>query len=228
MSKIAVVSAYTKNIAELVQPLTKNKEEYCNLHGYKFFLNIVDCDVKDFSGYYRFNYILELMITNPEIELFCWIDNDAFITNFTIKLESFQDYLENDWNFIVGEDWNGINTGVFLIKNNPETRQFVQKILDFVPNPLDGRPYWWVKSEQCAVNSLISTIKTILVPHYMINSYLITSRSDNDWRWAGLGPINTQWNTRVFQAGDFILHLVGTPNEEKPELINKYLKVVIR
>lgn len=237
MSKIAVVSAYTKNIESLVKDLSRNKQEYAAAHNYRFFLDIVDCDVNGWvcdngktGGYYRFEYILRLMIEHPEIELFCWLDNDAFFTNFTIKLESFQNYLENDWDFIVGEDWNGVNTGVFLIKNNINTQNFIRKVMDFKPSDLDGRPYWWVKSEQCAVTSLAHTIKTILLPHYSINSYLIQPRRDNDWRWAGLGPINInkQWDIRVFQSGDFILHLVGTPNEEKPKLIEQYLKEVVR
>lgn len=86
---IAIVTAYTPQIAELVAPISRNKQEYCDKWGYKFFLEIKDWDEKlvgKSSGFYKIEYVLRLMKENPDIDTFVWMDNDALITNFTKPL----------------------------------------------------------------------------------------------------------------------------------------------
>jgi hypothetical protein len=233
MSNIAVVTCYTSNIAELVAPLSQNKQEYCDRWGYKFFLEIIS-EQEDIwkkrvgmeLGIYRFALILKLMREKPNIEIFVWMDNDAFVMNQTTKIE---DIISNA-DLIIGEDWNGINTGVFFIRNNNKCHKFLDNIIKYNPNPFDGRPYWWVKSEQCAVSDMLEKSGLVIDLHHhsLFNGYLIGPRPDNDWRTLGLGPRNPNWQPRSFQLGDFILHLVGTHNNEKLQLIEEYLGKVIK
>jgi len=232
--KCAIATLYNRNVEELVKPLTENKREYCDRWGYKFFLNIVDYTEEDWEnkyhrvfGYARIQYIRDLMLQYPDIDYFCWIDNDAFVMNQTISLESIIDKIP-PCDFIIGEDWNGINDGVFIIKNNKDTQEFLDKVFNFKPFLRDIRPYWWVITEQCALTSLLGTIKTCIVHHSLINGYLIGPRPDNDWRRAGLKPFNQDWEPRGFQIGDFVLHLVGEHNSNKPALIQRYLQEVIK
>jgi len=229
---IAVVSAYTENIAELVAPLSANKQEYCDKWGYKFFLDIVPATTVEWSkqnqktfGLYRIILIKQLMIDHPEIDVFVWMDNDAFVMNFNKPLG---DFIIPDIDLLIGEDWNGINVGVFFIRNNEQCRNFLQNVIDYIPPTTDIRPYWWVISEQNSVSELLHTVNTGLVHHSLINGYLIGPRKDNDFRPFGLGPRIRDWQPRSFQLGDFALHLVGEHNENKPTLIKEYLEKVIK
>jgi hypothetical protein len=225
---IAIVTAYTPQIAELVAPISRNKQEYCDKWGYKFFLEIKDWDEKlvgKSSGFYKIEYVLRLMKENPDIDTFVWMDNDALITNFTKPLS---DFIPTDVDLLIGEDWNGINVGVFFIKNNIECIKFLATVLwKYAPGQFETRPYWWARSEQCAISELCPTIKTYIVHHSLINGYIIGPRKDNDYRDKGLHPFDPAWQPKLFKRGDFVLHLAGIRNEDKPKLIEEYLSQII-
>jgi hypothetical protein len=232
--KYALVTLYNTIVQDLVKPLTENKQEYCNRWGYSYFLNIVNYTERDWEiqhynayGFARIKYLLDLMTQYPNIDCFCWMDNDAFIMNQTIDLDTLLKSIP-EFDLLIGEDWNGINSGVFFLKNNNQTQIFLEKMYSFTPNPYDGRPYWWVRSEQCAFTDLISTINTYIVHHSLFNGYIILPKPDNDWRFRGLQPFHPYWQPQQFQLGDFVLHFVGTPNEQKKQLIQEYLNQVIK
>jgi hypothetical protein len=219
----AIVTCYTNNIAELVAPLSANKQEYCDRHGYKFFL----CQYEEpCSGFDRIRYIRRLMYDNPEIDTFMWMDNDAFVMNMMTPIEEITNIVNNEFDLLIGADWNGINTGVFLIKNTKRCQEFLCQVLDFKPNIQDGRPYWWCISEQCAINDLMHTIDTVVCHHSLFNGYLIGPDESNDWRSRGLG--NKYWYDQRFRIGDFVLHLVGTTLENRKIQTEEYLSMVIK
>jgi len=228
-TNIAIVTCYTPAIKELVAPLSANKQEYCDRWGYKFFLEIEDWDEVakcKSGGFYKIDYLLRLMMEHPEIEVFVWMDNDAFVMDQTLPLENFN----SDADLMIGEDWNGINVGVFFIKNNPKCLDFLEKVYNYQPTQFESRPYWWARSEQCAISNLMdsSDITVDLHHHWLFNGYITEPRPDNDWRRLGLCPRNPNWKPKQFQMGDFILHFAGIHNHEKPQLIEEYIQKVIK
>jgi hypothetical protein len=165
------------------------------------------------------------MNKHPEIDMFCWMDNDATVMNHTISLDNF---FIPDADLLIGEDWNGINVGVFFIKNNKRTKDFLTRVWNYVPPITDARTYWWCCSEQCAISDLCHTINTIIVHHSIFNGYLTEPRADNVWHHAGLSPLNPEWQVRSFQSGDFALHFCGEFLDKKQIQIKEYLNKVIK
>ena len=222
----AIVTCYNSKIEEMMHPLSQNKKEYCDRWGYKFFLKIEDWDVPYKSvGFQKIDYLINLMEENPEIDMFCWMDNDATVMNHTIPLHAF--YIP-ETELLIGEDWNGINVGVFFIKNTKRTKDFLSKVWNYTPPITDTRPYWWCCSEQCAISDLCSTINTMVTHHSLFNGYLTEPRPGNIWNYAGLGPRNPEWKVRSFKSGDFALHFCGEFLDKKQILIKEYMDKTIK
>jgi len=146
------------------------------------------------------------------------------IMNHTITLESF---IDNDVDFIVGEDWNGLNSGVFFIRVCPETLRFMRYSFDYVPTDSDRQntPYWWWSSEQCAYTRCLHTVKHKLVHHHLFNGYALRMHTTNDFRHQ-IGDVDFQ--PRYFQKGDFILHLVAGDISFKLWVLHQYIDKVIK
>ena len=226
MENIGIVCAYTPNIAQLVEPLTLNKKEYAEKYNYKFFHVVSDfSEMPKDRGFFRVYFISKLMNEYPNIEWFVWMDNDTCVMNFNIKLEQF---IDNEYDFIIGEDWNGINSGVFFIHNNQAGKQFFIDVYNTNAEDFPTKPKWWAVSEQCAFDAHKHSIKTKIVHHSLFNGYLIGPEFHNDWRRCGLKPSNPNWQVKQFALGDFLLHLVGTPLNEKEILIPSIIEVVIK
>jgi hypothetical protein len=54
-----------------------------------------------------------------------WIDADALIMNFRTRIE---DYLDDEYSLIIGDDWNGINTGVFFLRRTAWSLSLVKRV----------------------------------------------------------------------------------------------------
>jgi len=229
--KIGLVTCYTPQIKDLAELLCKNKEEYCNRHNYIFCKEYGNWNDKQHDspiyGFYKIHYLLRLLTKHPEIDWFFWIDSDAFVMNFNIKLEQF---IDNHYDLIIGEDWNGINIGGFFLKNNIVSQQFLQKVWNFKP-PEDlqnTKPKWWWQSEQGAISCCKDILKYKLVHHSLFNGYLTKIIDENDWRPFGLYPSNIYWKEHPFQIGDFILHLAGCENQLRMSNALHYLDKVVK
>merc|ERR1712146_496271 len=61
---------------------------------------------------------------------FMWIDCDALVTNRSISLEMVirTHNISNMAHFIVAEEANGINTGIFFLRGSEPARDFVQRV----------------------------------------------------------------------------------------------------
>jgi hypothetical protein len=219
-SKIIVLSMHNDKFSELADITLPNKIEYCNRWGYSIynddFGTIISKDNK--VGYRTYDENLKLNILKKTIECqkyewMMWIDCDAFVTNHTISIESL---IDDDYDFIIGEDWNGINAGVFLLRCNESTKRFIQNCIDYIPTEYDKTqtPFWWWPSEQCSFTRLLNTIRTKFVSNTLFNSYLIGPRPDNIWSHMNIGPSKPYQDIR-FELGNFILHLVGDYIENK-------------
>lgn len=207
----------------LVDATLPNKQEYCTKYNYK--LSIKQSEDNDIT--LTKHVLIKENLLAKESDWLCWIDTDALIMNMQVSLDSF---IVPNAEFIIGEDWNGLNSGIFLIKVCNNAIKFMDSVMSYIPTDYDKAhtPYWWYTSEQCAYTRSLSYINTAIVHHSFFNGYIIGPRPDNDWRNYNIGPFDPNWQEKRFSAGDFILHFVGDYLPNKINNAKKYIKEIIR
>ena len=222
------------NYNKIVSITLPNKQEYCQRYGYD--LSIDDFTVSipehekslcgDASVQHKL-YLLKTLLSNNNYDWIVWIDADALIMNMTIPLEQ---VIDDNYEFIAGEDWNGINAGVLFFKVCDASRYFIDACIAYKPTEYDKTqtPFWWWPSDQCAFTRCVHLLKTKIVHHSQFNAYLHGPRMDNDWRAYNIGPIDPNWTQRNFQLGDFILHLVGDYIQNKIANAHTFSQYIIR
>ena len=73
---------------------TKNKIDYCRLHGIEILYNMAHLD-KELAGYWaKLPLIRRLLLSHPEVEWIWWMDSDALSTDmvFDIPLPKYDAY----------------------------------------------------------------------------------------------------------------------------------------
>ena len=209
-SEIAVVSMAVGGKYKAATSIgIENKRSYCEMHGYDF---ICEEDWLDPSRPIQWSKILllEKVLKNCDYKWIFWTDADSLFMNLSIRLE---DLVDSEYNLIISNDYNGINTGEFLIKNCPWSAQLLSGIYAHVE--CINHPWWEqqalrIEIEQCP--ELLSSIK--IVPQRLFNSF----------------PPEIAGNqfTALYQTGDFILHFAGIKNLDRLEaLFDKYSKEVV-
>ena len=223
-----------------------NKEEYCERHGYElrfgdFSEPVPEPNIdKTISSHRKLCQIKQQLVQClGEYDWLCWIDGDAIIMNYKIQLESFVD---DTHDLIIGEDWNGLNAGVFFLRVCQESIDFMTNCIEYKPTEDDRKdtPEWWWPSEQCAYTKLLPTIKSKIVNHSEFNGYVlkpiyngyysndkfIPQIAHNDWRHMNIGSYTFEY--RPFQIGDFILHITSGSIEYKLPYLYKYLGRIVK
>jgi hypothetical protein len=218
----AVASMNTSNYQDLSDLTDPCKREYCELHGYKFFVGLDDVFVlktTPYTAYMNFNkmyYILQLFEKNPDIDWLLFCEGDAMITNLTIRIE---DRIDNDYHFIVPVDRNNINAGNFLVRNTPEARAYLQMIFDKAE---EYRDVEW--AEQQVIIDTIGEYADIvkLVPQRYMNSYeqLMYDYCDISKDIFGTSG---QW-----ESGDWIVHWPGTHKAHRLRRAQEMNQLIVR
>jgi hypothetical protein len=109
-------------------PLTQlsiaNKRLYAARHGYEL-LVLHGPEVVDASRPAAWSKFPNLAAHLKRFDYVCFMDVDALVTNLAVKLEEL--VRPGGGDFIVSEDWNGVNTGVFLLRNSPWSQWFLEE-----------------------------------------------------------------------------------------------------
>lgn len=140
-----------------------------------------------------------------EYDWLFWLDSDALIMNTDIRLESL---IDDQFDLIIARDCNGyVNTGSFLIKNSPWSKEFLVQWYDEKYKNGFGRFQDNGAFIDLYDNSsdIRDHIKVVLPPRVM-NSYLGCK-----YKMDG-----------VYQPGDFILHFAGLRSFHKEDHMKKY------
>ncbi|KAJ8466250.1 hypothetical protein OPV22_028802 [Ensete ventricosum] len=102
---------------------TKNKIDYCRLHGIEIVYNMAHLD-RELAGYWaKLPLIRRLMLSHPEVEWIWWMDSDALFTDmaFEIPLDRYaaHNLVVHGYPDLIFEkhSWIGLNTGSFLLRN---------------------------------------------------------------------------------------------------------------
>lgn len=210
-AEIAVVTiAQGTEFKKTVQCGTQNKIQYCEKHGYDFIYAEESLDPTRPIPWSKIPLILNAM-ENEEYKWIFWTDADALFMNMAVQLE---DLTDENYNFIITKDLNGINTGHFLIKNCQWSREFLEAV--YAHTECLHHWYW---EQQGIIEELnqnpkwLSSIK--FIPQRLMNSYS-SEIIGNSLIW-------------TYHPGDFIIHFAGTRASNVPlkSLMEKYsLKVV--
>jgi len=204
---IAVVTmTIGESYQNLVSAATENKQLYCERHGYDFINLTENLDTSRPTAWNKI-LIMQEVLKNKNYKWVFWIDGDAIFMNFGITLE---ELIDENYNFIVGSDLAGCNTGNFFLKNNEWSENFLSLL--YSHTEFTHHRYW----EQAAVmrelqhNPDVQKNTKILAPR-VINSYLCSLHGEKE----------------VYKRGDFILHFATISGERLCDLLNRYTHLTV-
>jgi galactosyl transferase GMA12/MNN10 family len=211
----AVASINTPDYQDLADLTDAPKQEYCNLHGYEFFV-LKETRYSPVMGFNKIHYVLDIFKQRPDIEWLLFSECDAMVTNLTIRME---DKIDNDYHFIVPVDRLNINSGNFLARNSEEGRAYLQMIIDLEESYKDVE---WAE-QQVIIDTLpdLSAIVKIVPQRYM-NSY---EPQIYDYCDASLDIMG---NSGAWEPGDWIVHWPGTYKPARIARATELAKQIVR
>jgi len=121
--KIAILTVSTPNRKTLYELTNKTKEKFAAENNVDF---VFSDTFKEEIGWNRHPYWLKVLFVKKYIsdyDAVLLIDDDAGFVKFKFDFQSFIEHLDKP--FYVTEDEGGINSGVILFKNCPESKQFI-------------------------------------------------------------------------------------------------------
>lgn len=135
-----------------------------------------------------------------------WLDGDVLITNHECKIDHFINLVSPDKFLFIGRDFQGLNSGVFFIKNCPSAHEFLSDVWNF--QGFDRRLF----HEQTAMDQLMARPKYAdgvqIVPHQFINI---------------MNAYDYRMDPRVhWLPGDFCIHFAGIRGEARDQLQKLY------
>ncbi|CAF1330956.1 unnamed protein product [Rotaria sp. Silwood1] len=115
----------------------KNKLTYCQIKNFSFHFTTVKVDPLLAGSWNKLALVHYILENNLDYDWIFWFDVDTLILDMEFDIP-FQDYSE--YNFVLYGDKNllynernvleGLNTGIFLIRNNEWGRKFMKKACD--------------------------------------------------------------------------------------------------
>lgn len=213
--KYAIVNLYNNYYQALADyTWVQNKIVYAECHGYAYMAK-TDNFLGITLGFEKIWFLNDLMAQNPNIEWFWWTGCDTLITNMTIKIE---DMVDNNYHLIAAGDCNAIiNADSFIIRNSPEGREYIKKIMSHQP---EFNNHGWAEN-QVMINLYAEYKDKIkILPQRLLNAYECSIHpsqpttdslgNDGDWKY-----------------GDWLIHWPATPLSMRIDLAKKYLEKVV-
>lgn len=116
------------NKKQWVKNALENHRMYCEKHNYDYILR-TKAKTDRISTWDKINLIQETMDDNKYDILF-WMDTDSVFTNFDIKIESL---IDNEHDFYFSSDTLLINAGHFIFKNTDWSKEQLKNIWNIYP-----------------------------------------------------------------------------------------------
>jgi len=198
---------------EFSLPMMNELENYCNRHNYKCVIEDKSLDETRAQSWSKIKLLQREMLSNPDIDLIVWYDDDILITNPELKFEELiKDY--DFTNILLSEEVHPpFNCGVIVCKNNMETFDYLQHIWDLCEQypQYKTTPNW--EQEIFHRDNNRSKIKTI--PHTIIQSF---------YREFDL-PEHLKWKPEHFAA-----HITGNHLSigDRVKLRNQILNIMLK
>lgn len=114
-----------------------NRESYCRLHNYRL-IDETDSFLQGkkhqqslaYYSWVKIEVVCSVMKENLDLDWLFWVDTDALFMNLHISLIQLLAGVEDTDLIVIGADAEGINAGVFFIRNNPSGRTFCTELLN--------------------------------------------------------------------------------------------------
>ncbi len=203
--KVAIVSLFNerhKDLAELTW--YNNKVEYASKHGYSAIAK-TDNFSPEQVHFDKFVHILQVLKDNPDLDWVWWLDNDAMITNFDIKLE---DLVDPEYHIIMPTDIAALNTGSFIVRNSLQVKEWLEFLLSKKAEYKNDKKWF----EQQAVIDFYPKFQHLfkIIPQQWLNSY--------DYKMYNVEGKDLLGQDGQWYPGDFVIHWPGLPNETRIQL----------
>ena len=229
----------------------KNKQEYCNKHGYLFHHvsdggsslcgKVLSAKLHKTPedqipiGWGKIYAMQHLMDKHPECTWIFNTDCDAMITNMTIKIEDIlKSVVDENTHIIIPSDVNGINCGNMMVRNSPIGRAFI----DVIAASLNFYRHWYLQENQCIQDLLVGTFLTEqgvknggtlwsnvakVVPQRLMNSYDYKNLPSfkNIKNIKDILGTDGQW-----QKEDFMIQWPATPLDYRIKVANIYNSLI--
>ena len=201
MPSAAIATFNSLAYQELADLTLPSKRRYCERHGYTLEASIYhgdDVHLGTHLSWDRLGLVYQLL---DKYDLVFWCDADAIIMNTEHRLED----ILGDGEFAVSADLNGLNSGAFLARSTPMSKQFLYAVLTM------GRHLYQNHQmrEQHAMSQMLMTPPyrdwVTWVPQRAFNSYL---------SWLYPWPKGVQG---TYAPGDFMIQFAGVPLETRIE-----------
>ena len=250
--KIVIAQLYTKNFDDWADIPIKNKEIYCNKHGYDLVTRRDVYDTKFESRHPSWHSILLLLeiLETTNVDWIFWSDIDALIMDQTVKLESF---IKPNFDMVIPNQGQGeycgekcsscLCCGHYFVKNTDWTKSFLKLLCDWPKGSFHNYKwdhYW----EQCGMNYLRDQNVMNFDRHVYIepknrafNSfyYQDSDKKPMEFSQWGEGWFRTKSSKKElakglgcsYNEGDFIVHFAGKHCvPQRKELMKKYSEKV--
>lgn len=205
--KVVVCTMFSPSHQELADLTVLNMELYARAHRYDTHLIKVENDKWEYKKHEAFTELFEM-----GYDLIWYRDVDAVITNMNTPIEKFTDGVHS---FYLTRDFNELNGGSVIIKNNERGRWFNNLVLSS-RNEYENEQNFY--NEIIHEKELYDVIRVL--PQNAINSYSydlyheckshVGSHDLGDWK-----------------EGDLLVHFPGLGMKDRVELVKEYLQKVI-
>lgn len=200
---LKIITAYTKNYTGIVNQTFPIIQNYCDYHGFSFCPYEIPSSFNRPPAWAKIQYLLTNLEDKTHRYLL-WLDADTTIINPKFDPISL---IEANKYIYLSKDFNNLNTGVMILKNNEYNTQLLYKIwsmTDFINSD------WW---EQSAFINLVDN------NYKDIQSYIkyISSKEFN----AYIPELNCDPQF-IVDENSFVVHIAGQPLEYKNFQISHY------
>ena len=209
--KVGIVSLCDHNVDAICSASVANKQAYADHHGYDV---IVDGDLIDESRPTSWSKLLVMRKYLPYYDFLFYVDVDTVITNVDVKLEDVVDY---GYDQILAADKNGLNCGVWLIRNTPWSLWFLDEM--------------WAQEQLVSPRTFVLFKFEQRAMHFLYQSRIWRTSVKGD-AYKGANTIRARTkvvNSCVFNSlpawyvkGDFLVHLAGLKGVAKCMMFRHY------
>ena len=181
--RLAITTLETRSITFLREALI-NKLAYTRRHGYRLEAYFEYIDNDEYSAVWAKMPIMRNLLLSGEYEWVMWIDFDTVFTNLSHSVDAFlTDALENhldseqqqnDINLIIAPDCQPINAGVFLLRANLWSIDFLEKVFAKRVNRNESEQDAMFKlmvENKYIGEDMISNSPILIVPQHLLNAY---------------------------------------------------------
>lgn len=213
-TKFAIISMYNESHSDLGSIAWPNKVAYAEKHGYGYFCKTDNFTNKISIQFEKFTLMLDLFDANPDIDWIWWLDNDAMITNYDIKLENIVD---PEYHVIVTTDVATVNGGCFIVRNSIQGKEWLKFMLYIGQKEYkDNR---WPDQQPMADFFIKYRDIIKVVSQRTMNSY--------DYKLYGVEGIDQLGQSGQWHPGDFVLHFPALPNSARIQLMKQYIPQIV-